>query len=136
MWARIFEADQFEAVRKHLPEALRPLVTFAYLTRCRLKSEGCTFPFTAAIEQPLKDQLAEHQRLRRPTGWCHWCSPHDFRRTAVRNLERTGVPRSAAMAMVGHKTGAIYRRYSIVDAGVLREAAPRSTVPRGHFRPH
>ena len=34
---------------------------------------------------------------------------HDFRRTAVRNLERAGVPRSAAMAMVGHKTEAIYR---------------------------
>jgi hypothetical protein len=32
---------------------------------------------------------------------------HDFRRTAVRNLERDGVSRSAAMAMVGHKTEAI-----------------------------
>ena len=27
------------------------------------------------------------------------------------------------MAMVGHKTEAIYRRYAIVDEGVLREAA-------------
>lgn len=29
------------------------------------------------------------------------------------------------MAMVGHKTEAIYRRYAIVDAGVLREAAAK-----------
>jgi len=33
---------------------------------------------------------------------------HDFRRTAVRNPERDGVSRSAAMAMVGHKTKANY----------------------------
>ncbi|HZF04612.1 MAG TPA: tyrosine-type recombinase/integrase [Patescibacteria group bacterium] len=33
--------------------------------------------------------------------------PHDFRRTAVRNLERAGVPRSTAMAMVGHRTESI-----------------------------
>jgi integrase len=51
--------------------------------------------------------------------------PHDFRRTAVRNLERAGVPRSAAMAMVGHKTESIYRRYAIVDAGALRDAAAK-----------
>jgi len=49
--------------------------------------------------------------------------PHDFRRTAVRNLERAGVPRSTAMRMVGHKTEAIYRRYAIVDEAMLREGA-------------
>jgi integrase len=48
---------------------------------------------------------------------------HDFRRTAVRNLERAGVPRSAAMKMTGHKTEAVYRRYAIVDSGMLQEAA-------------
>jgi hypothetical protein len=51
--------------------------------------------------------------------------PHDFRRTAVRNLERAGVPRSAAMRMVGHKTEAIYRRYAIVDEAMMREGAEK-----------
>jgi integrase len=48
---------------------------------------------------------------------------HDFRRTAVRNLERAGVPRSAAMEMVGHRTESIYLRYAITDATMLKEAA-------------
>jgi len=48
---------------------------------------------------------------------------HDFRRTAVRNLERAGVSRSAAMAMTGHKTEAVYHRYAIVDSHMLQEAA-------------
>lgn len=51
--------------------------------------------------------------------------PHDFRRTAVRNLERASVPRSDAMAMVGHKTEAIYRRYAISDEKTLRESAAK-----------
>jgi hypothetical protein len=33
--------------------------------------------------------------------------PHEFRRTAVRSLERAGVPRSAAMKLVGHRTESI-----------------------------
>jgi integrase len=47
---------------------------------------------------------------------------HDFRRTAVRNLERAGVSRSAAMKLTGHKTEAVYRRYAIVDSTMLQEA--------------
>jgi integrase len=50
---------------------------------------------------------------------------HDLRRTAVRNLEAAGVPRSAAMAMVGHRTESIYRRYAIADAALLRMGAAK-----------
>jgi integrase len=48
---------------------------------------------------------------------------HDYRRSAVRNLERAGVPRSAAMKLTGHKTEAVYRRYAITDSAMLQEAA-------------
>jgi len=50
---------------------------------------------------------------------------HDFRRTAARNFERAAVPRSVAMAIIGHKTESMYRRYTIVDETMLREAATK-----------
>jgi len=49
--------------------------------------------------------------------------PHDFRRTAVRNLERAGVSRSDAIKRVGHKTEAIYCRYAISNERSMKEAA-------------
>jgi hypothetical protein len=43
----------------------------------------------------------------------------NFCRTAVRNLERAGVPRSA---MVGHLTMSIYSRYAIADEFMLKDS--------------
>jgi integrase len=46
---------------------------------------------------------------------------HDFRRGAVRALERAGVSRSTAMKLTGHKTEAVYRRYAIVSKADLAD---------------
>jgi integrase len=105
--------------------------------------EGRQFPLIPPLRSLLEAQKAKADALTRSTGaitprvffrengepikdfygaWRSACRkvgipgivPHDLRRSAVRNLERSGVPRSVAMKMVGHKTKAIYRRYAIV----------------------
>lgn len=109
------------------------------------------FPFTQDLRRTLEAQRKSTEELDSAYVFCHLTGvrkgkrfsysgfykawqravrtadvvgvPHDFRRTAIRNLERDGVPRSVAMAMVGQKTEEVYRRSAIVDEAMIREAA-------------
>lgn len=117
--------------------------------------EGRTFPFRALpeLEAVLEGQRALTRALERErreiithvfhrngkplksirSAWNAACERahlrgmlfHDLRRTAVRNLERAGVPRSVAMKLTGHKTESVYRRYAIADRRALEEGVKR-----------
>jgi integrase len=174
-----FERHEFEAVRDKLPVHLRPIVTFAFLTGWRIRSEvlmlewrhvdrragvirldpgstknrdGRVLPYRsipeleALIEErwaakslleasrkvivasvfhhegkPIRDFHKVWQRAAVAAGYPGRI-PHDFRRTAVRNLVRAGVSEHTAMKITGHKTRSVFDRYDIVSESDLSGA--------------
>jgi integrase len=115
--------------------------------------EGRVLFFTAELRSLLEAQRDHTEAIQRKLGriipdvfhrmgkpirdfrgaWANACSaagqpdriPHDFRRSTVRNLVRTGITESVAMRMTGHKTRSVFERYNIVSEGDLRAAARR-----------
>ena len=48
--------------------------------------------------------------------------PHDFRRSAARNMTRAGVTETVAMSITGHKTNSMFRRYNITSQEDKKQA--------------
>ena len=53
--------------------------------------------------------------------------PHDFRRSAVRNLTNAGVGQATAMKITGHRTISVFERYNIVSTEQLHDAMTKVT---------
>jgi len=53
-----------------------------------------------------------------------------LRRTTARDLNRAGVPDPIAMAIMGHKTRAMYDRYNIVNEGDISMALTQAEAYR------
>jgi integrase len=77
--------------------------------------------------RPIKDFRKSWETACTNAG-CPGMLVHDFRRTAVRNLERAGLSRSVATKLTGHKTEAVFKRYAIVDDVDLIEGVQKLAV--------
>jgi hypothetical protein len=75
---------------------------------------------------PIRDFRGAWKSACKTAGLCD-CLVHDFRRTAVRNLEGTGVSRSVAMKLTEHQVESVYRRYAIVSESDLSEGVKKLT---------
>jgi len=47
---------------------------------------------------------------------------HDMRRSATRNFRKAGLSENEGMAMTGHQTNSIYRRYDIIDEEDMKQS--------------
>ena len=116
-------------IKFHDLEELRGAIEDQWVIHEELRRHGVICPWVFPHTTPVRKRGQRIKTYRR--SWLSACKkagiagriPHDFRRTAVRNLERAGVPRSVAMQITGHLTESVYRRYDIVSDADLTAAA-------------
>ena len=175
-----FEWEQFDAIREHLPDYLKPVMVVAYYTGWRVPSEILTrqprhvingklvleayeaknersreFPLDVVPElfETIERQIDATRQLEVEIGrvipllfhnqgnpianylpaWRKACAaaglqgrlPHDFRRTAARNLVNAGVDPLITMKLVGWESIEMLKRYQIIDSNMLEEGATK-----------
>ena len=151
-----FEHADFIALRNALPSYLKGFATFGYRTGWRFSEiAGLTWSQVdldnsivrlevgetkndAARTVYLDDELQEvfQKQWECRGAWQTACKNagigqklfHDFRRTAIRNMVRAGIPEGVAMKISGHKTRSVFDRYNIVNDADLQLAAQKQAV--------
>ena len=140
-----FEDSEFQALRKALPSYLQGFVTFAYKTGWRVSEiEGLVWSQIDLDNGIVRLETGETKN--NEGRMVHLDSElltifknlweyrkakigkrlfHDFRRTAVRNMVRAGIPERVSMMVSGHKTRSVFDRYNIVNDTDLKLASEK-----------
>jgi integrase len=107
-----------------LPESLRAVLRAQREATLALEATtGRTIPWVFHRNgRPIRSFDGAWRTARRKAGLPHLFF-HDLRRSGVRNLIRSGVSETVAMAISGHRTRSVFQRYNITSMDDLRDAA-------------
>ncbi|MGA8409092.1 MAG: site-specific integrase [Candidatus Acidiferrales bacterium] len=96
---------------------------YDYLKVCVEEKGPDDAVFTWEDGSPVKDFRGSWTKMTKAAGVKILL--HDFRRSAARNLIRSGVSQEVAKRITGHKTDSMFSRYNIVAENDLAEAAAK-----------
>ncbi len=129
---RIF--DSKSGAGRSLPLNPMPGLNDIIKRRKALKVKDCDFIFNhgGKIYDPKTFNRHWNEASRRAGVSYHF---HDLRRTAIRDLTRSGVHRAVAMSITGHKTESVFNRYDIVDQADISQGLAKLNAYRINQNP-